>query len=370
MGYQVTVLSDDVLSKGELPRHMMWSLRVFAHTAPTNGFPIYQPRLMEFVRLGGTLLVQYNTNNFLSTLKAELGPYPFKITRDRVTDENAKITILDSTNTVFNYPNKITQDDFKGWIQERGIYFAGDWDKQYSALLSMNDPGENFGRKSHHGKIWKGHYIYRIWFSSVNCLPVFLSLSIIWKFNFIGKTTGTLIFKLLCNVDAFMSAEEKPRFFSTWTKMYAAVIIQLLLLIGIVLCFYEIFLMSSIDWIVLIGTLLFIVLYGMWKSKGDRTLMDSYWLTKLCPGMWLEFPLWPHRRVRLLFLRARAGLYRRDAFRAVLFWIANRDGHTLCHLRSDLSPVECVHSLASFWRKDLIWKPALLTAFYFLYNVD
>ncbi len=160
MGYQVTVLSDDVLSKGELQAYDVIITGIRAYNT-NERIPIYQPRLMEFVRLGGTLLVQYNTNNFLSTLKAELGPYPFKITRDRVTDENAKITILDSTNTVFNYPNKITQDDFKGWIQERGIYFAGDWDKQYSALLSMNDPGEKPLEGSLiTGRYGKGHYIY------------------------------------------------------------------------------------------------------------------------------------------------------------------------------------------------------------------
>ncbi|SMD02088.1 PIG-L family deacetylase [Pedobacter africanus] len=100
-----------------------------------------QPKLMKYVENGGTLLVQYNVN---SPLKIEnLGPYPFRLSRDRVTEEDAKVDILKPDNPVFNYPNKLTAKDFEGWIQERGLYFVTDADPKYTAVLSMNDAGES-----------------------------------------------------------------------------------------------------------------------------------------------------------------------------------------------------------------------------------
>ncbi len=101
---------------------------------------IEQPKLMEYVKNGGNMLVQYNNNNGLVT--KEIGPYPFKVVNERVTDENAKITIIDPNNPVLNYPNKISQSDFDGWVQERGLYFTKDADPQYQKVLQMNDPGE------------------------------------------------------------------------------------------------------------------------------------------------------------------------------------------------------------------------------------
>ncbi|HRH65781.1 MAG TPA: LmbE family protein, partial [Bacteroidia bacterium] len=160
LGYDVRVLDDATLTNGRLQDYDVIITGIRAYNT-NERIPVYQPRLMDYVKCGGTLLVQYNTNNFLSTLKAEIGPYPFKITRDRVTDENAKITILDTAHAIFNYPNTISDEDFKGWVQERGIYFAGELDKQYKALLSMNDPGE----KAAEGSLivadyGKGQFIY------------------------------------------------------------------------------------------------------------------------------------------------------------------------------------------------------------------
>jgi LmbE family N-acetylglucosaminyl deacetylase len=118
-----------------------------------------QPKLMKYVENGGVLLVQYNVN---SPLKIDnLGPYPFRLSRDRVTEEDAKITLLAPDNPVFNYPNKITEKDFDGWIQERGLYFVTDVDQHYTPLISIHDAAEpansgslivtNFG---------KGKYVY------------------------------------------------------------------------------------------------------------------------------------------------------------------------------------------------------------------
>ena len=160
LGYNVQVLNDATLTTGDLSNYDVIITGIRAYNT-NERIPVYQPRLMEYVKNGGTLLVQYNTNNFLSTLKAEIGPYPFKITRDRVTNENAKITILDTESKLLKFPNPVSQSDFDGWIQERGIYFAGEWDSHYKTLFSMNDPGE----KASDGSLivaeyGKGHFIY------------------------------------------------------------------------------------------------------------------------------------------------------------------------------------------------------------------
>jgi hypothetical protein len=86
------------------------------------------------------VVVQYNTTAELKT--KDIGPFPLEISRDRVTDENAEVRILAPDNPVMNVPNKITADDFKGWVQERGLYFPNKWDSHYTAILSSNDPGE------------------------------------------------------------------------------------------------------------------------------------------------------------------------------------------------------------------------------------
>ncbi len=99
-----------------------------------------QSLLLDYVKNGGTLLVQYNVNQPLKT--QQIGPYPFRISRTRVTEEDAKITINQPGQSVFNEPFKITDKDFDGWIQERGLYFLTDIDPKYQKLFTMNDSGE------------------------------------------------------------------------------------------------------------------------------------------------------------------------------------------------------------------------------------
>src|SRR5690606_6557142 len=99
------------------------------------------PVLLSYVKQGGTLVVQYNTN---FNLKAStFSPYPLSISRDRVTEEDAAVRLIKPDHRVFNYPNKITSTDFDGWIQERGLYFPNKWDPNFEAVLSMNDEGES-----------------------------------------------------------------------------------------------------------------------------------------------------------------------------------------------------------------------------------
>lgn len=115
--------------------------------------------LNEFVKSGGNVIVQYNTNRGLKA--DEIGPYPFQLSKNRVTKEEAEPTFLKPKHPLLNTPNKISQADFEGWVQERGLYFADEWDKQYESIIAWNDPGE----EPQAGSILvadygKGHFIY------------------------------------------------------------------------------------------------------------------------------------------------------------------------------------------------------------------
>ncbi len=103
----------------------------------------FQPKLLEYVASGGTLVVQYNTNGSDLVLDAKkIGPYPFAVTRSRVTVEEATPTFLAPKHALMNVPNKLEASDFEGWVQERGLYFAGELAPEYTALIGWNDPGE------------------------------------------------------------------------------------------------------------------------------------------------------------------------------------------------------------------------------------
>jgi LmbE family N-acetylglucosaminyl deacetylase len=117
------------------------------------------PVLFQYVQDGGTLVIQYNTLQDMATTK--LGPYPFTLSDKRVTEEDAKVTFLDPQSRLLNYPNKITDADFTGWVQERGLYFASKWDDNYKLLFSMNDEGEEaLTGGTLYAKVGKGNYIY------------------------------------------------------------------------------------------------------------------------------------------------------------------------------------------------------------------
>jgi hypothetical protein len=117
--------------------------------------------LLDYVQTGGTMIVQYNTNFDLEIDADKFSPYPVKLSRDRVTEENSEVKILNPSHSLMNYPNAITQDDFKGWVQERGLYFPGEWDANFEPLLSMHDGTEPEKKGSLLvARYGKGHYIY------------------------------------------------------------------------------------------------------------------------------------------------------------------------------------------------------------------
>ena len=160
MGYEVSILEDKDITTENLATFDAVVMGVRAYNT-VDRLKFQQAKLMEYVKNGGTMLVQYNTSHRLKVPSAELGPYPLKLSRDRVSVEEAEVRFLKPDHEVLNWPNKITQKDFEGWVQERGLYFPNEWDDQYEAILSANDPGE----PARDGgllvaKYGKGHYIY------------------------------------------------------------------------------------------------------------------------------------------------------------------------------------------------------------------
>ena len=163
MGCRVTVLGPAELN-GNLSAYDAIITGVRAYNTDAS-LARYQPKLMEYVKNGGTMIVQYvtPTSSFLRTEPPlpPLGPYPFAIGRERVTEEDAKMTFIDPQHPLLNTPNKITDADFSGWIQERGIYFAQDWAKEYQPIFSANDQNEAPKQGSLiYAKYGKGHYMY------------------------------------------------------------------------------------------------------------------------------------------------------------------------------------------------------------------
>jgi LmbE family N-acetylglucosaminyl deacetylase len=139
IGYHVKLLSDQELTGARLEQFdaIVVGIRAF-NTRKILGH--VRGRLMDYVKEGGTLVVQYNKN--FGLVADDPGPYPFSITKNRVTDETAKVSFLLPDDPSLNIPNKITEKDFEGWIQERGVYFVDGMDPHYRQPLAMHDPGE------------------------------------------------------------------------------------------------------------------------------------------------------------------------------------------------------------------------------------
>ncbi len=160
IGYHVTMLGENDIYPASLENFDAIILGIRAFNT-VDRLRFQRNILMEYVKNGGTLIVQYNTSHLLVT--ENVGPYPLKLSRDRIADETAKVTFLEPNHPVLNEPNIITQADFSGWVQERGLYFPAEWDEHYEAVLSLTDPGEEDTPKKGSllvAKYGKGYYIY------------------------------------------------------------------------------------------------------------------------------------------------------------------------------------------------------------------
>lgn len=158
-GLEVNFLSQkDFSSVEELMQYDAIVIGVRAYN--TNGnMASWHSLLHQYAQRGGTLIVQYNTDRNIKV--NEIGVYPFKLSRNRVTEEDAKVTFMGSDNVLLNKPNKITEKDFDNWVQERGIYFPKEWDGKYQTVLSMGDKNEEkLTSAILYTPYGKGHFIY------------------------------------------------------------------------------------------------------------------------------------------------------------------------------------------------------------------
>ncbi len=160
MGYQVTIIKEKDLDSVFLQQFdaIITGVRAYnVHEYLSSNNQL----LNNYIAAGGHLIVQYNTNSNAGPNKASIGPYPFFISRDRITDENSPVKFLYSQHQLFNYPNTITSSDFNHWVQERAVYMANQLAPAFVAPLAMNDPGE----EDHNGSIiiadyGKGKFVY------------------------------------------------------------------------------------------------------------------------------------------------------------------------------------------------------------------
>lgn len=158
IGIQVDLLNSDLLASTNLKQYDAIIIGIRAYNVSPNANQ-WLPILLNYAEQGGTVLAQYNVNSRMSTNK--FGPYPFEINRERVTEEDAKVTFTDPNDPILNYPNKITDRDFEGWVQERGLYFATNISPEYRTPLSMADKNQEQNKGSllvaNYGK---GKFVY------------------------------------------------------------------------------------------------------------------------------------------------------------------------------------------------------------------
>jgi LmbE family N-acetylglucosaminyl deacetylase len=158
LGIHVHLLTNADLAGGDLSKYNIILMGVRTY-AVRQDLITYNGRILDYVKNGGVVMVQYNTPEF----DHNYGPYPYTMTNDpeEVTDETSKVEILDPSNPVFNWPNKITESDFKGWMEERGSKFMKSWNPHYEALLETHDPGQAPQKGGLlYARYGKGIYIY------------------------------------------------------------------------------------------------------------------------------------------------------------------------------------------------------------------
>jgi hypothetical protein len=139
-GIDVSIISEQDLATGDLQHFdtIVTGIRAYDTRADIRK---YNPRLLDYVSAGGTLVAQYNSG--VGDFNAgHFTPYPAQLSRERVSVEEAPVDMLQPQLSVFHFPNAITPADFQGWVQERGLYFMDSWDPHYEPLLKCHDPGE------------------------------------------------------------------------------------------------------------------------------------------------------------------------------------------------------------------------------------
>jgi LmbE family N-acetylglucosaminyl deacetylase len=160
IGYDVEVIDPSTINAALLQKYDAVVVGIRAYNT-VDELKFKQKYILDYVKNGGNVIVQYNTNRRLKVNPSELAPYNLQLSRDRVTDENATVEIIAKEHSLVNFPNKIEAKDFEGWVQERGLYFPNTWGSEFTPILSMHDTGETAKKGSLLiAKYGKGNYIY------------------------------------------------------------------------------------------------------------------------------------------------------------------------------------------------------------------
>ena len=158
IGYEVIFLEKDDVIAANLAQYDAVILGVRAFNT-IDWLSYKNTELFEYVKNGGNVIVQFNTSHRLVT--QDIAPFPLKLSRDRVAVEEAEVRMLAKKHDAVNKPNKISDEDFDNWVQERGLYFPNEWSEEFTPILSSNDPGEdprNGGLLV--AKYGEGYYVY------------------------------------------------------------------------------------------------------------------------------------------------------------------------------------------------------------------
>jgi hypothetical protein len=158
VGYRVTLLQTNEITAEKIEHFDAIILGIRAFNV-VDELKYKNEILFDYVKNGGNVIVQYNTSNNLIT--KDIAPYELKLSNDRVTNENAVVTFLAPQHNALNYPNKISQKDFSGWVQEQGLYYPSQWGAEFIPIIASNDNGENPKQGGLLiAKYGKGNYVY------------------------------------------------------------------------------------------------------------------------------------------------------------------------------------------------------------------
>ncbi|MBO2009027.1 PIG-L family deacetylase [Hymenobacter negativus] len=156
IGYTVTLLEPKDLTAATLKQYDALVVGIRAYNT-VDRLKTQQPEILRYIEQGGNVVVQYVVNR--GTVLPDIGPYPLTLSSDRVTVEDAPVTL--TKHPLLAAPNKITAQDFHGWVQEQGLYYPSKWDPKYQPVISSSDPGEAAKESAilvaDYGK---GHFIY------------------------------------------------------------------------------------------------------------------------------------------------------------------------------------------------------------------
>ncbi|WP_339840336.1 PIG-L family deacetylase [uncultured Maribacter sp.] len=160
IGYNVQIIDPTTITAESLAKYDAVVLGIRAYNV-VDALKFKQRFILDYAKNGGTVIVQYNTASRWGNQFENIAPYELEISRDRVTNENSDVEIIAKDNSLVNFPNEINQDDFKGWVQERGLYFPNKWSSEFTPILSMHDKDEEITKGSLLiAPYGKGNYIY------------------------------------------------------------------------------------------------------------------------------------------------------------------------------------------------------------------